>query len=107
MKYLFMKAALYIVITLIVVSGVFLFTKPSDEACRNAAMKIVNGDLPKVPGYSDPNAANSLPVFAQPDKLLISDRFLWKDISYVYPSTVKKIGKGYLGSFHALSAKEQ
>lgn len=102
-----MKSLVIVIAIVVVILGIFLFTKPSDESCRSEAMKIVNADLPKVPGYSDPNAAATLPATAQADKLLITDRFLWKDISYVYPSTVKKIGKGYLGSFHPIAANKQ
>ena len=95
-----MKPVTIIIVILLVVLAVFFFSKPSDKECRAEAMKIVNVDMTKVPGYSDPNAANALPDLPQPDKFLITDRILWKDISYVYPSTVKKIGKGYLGAFH-------
>jgi hypothetical protein len=95
-----MKPITIIVAIGLIVLAVFYFTKPSDDACRTEAMKIVSADIAKVPGYSDPNATAALPAVPQADKFLITDRFLWKDISYVYPTTVKKIGKGYLGSFH-------
>jgi hypothetical protein len=96
-----MKVISIIAILVVVLVAVFYFTKPSDERCRTEASKIVSGDMIKVPGYSDPNTTNILPGAPQPDKILITDRFLWKDVSYVLPSTVRHVGKAYLGSFHA------
>ena len=87
-------------IVIAVLIAVFYFTKPSDDRCRTEALKIVSGDMIKIPGYSDPNVANALTGPPEPDKILINDRFLWKDVSYVLPSTVKHVGKGYLGRFH-------
>ncbi|MGC4038318.1 MAG: hypothetical protein QM764_20310 [Chitinophagaceae bacterium] len=96
-----MKSLTVVVVIIAAILSTFYFSKPSDIRCRDAAMKIVTNDLTKVPGYSDPNAVNISGATAESDKVLISDRVLWKDISYVYPSSVKKIGTAYLGSFHA------
>jgi len=95
-----MKGLLVFLILLVVAAGVFFFTKPADSVCRAEAIKIVSQDLIKVPGYSDPNPANTLPPGPQTDKVLIKDYVLWKDVSYIYPGSVRKVGKGYLGNFH-------
>lgn len=95
-----MKPLVIIIIILLAVGGLFYFSKPTDTRCREEAMKIVTGDLVKVPGYSDPGTNNTLSSSPQPDKIVIKDHVLWKDISYIYPGSVKKIGKAYLGNFH-------
>ena len=95
-----MKFLSTLTILIVILTAVFYFSKPADDLLRAEAMKTVNGDMIKVPGYSDPNVANAQSSPPQPDKIIIRDRFLWKDVSYVLPSTVMHVGKGYLGSFH-------
>ena len=95
-----MRRLLVFLILLVVASAVFFFTKPADSLCRAEAIKIVSQDLIKVPGYSDPNSANESSSGPQTDKILIKDYILWKDVSYIYPGSVRKVGRGYLGNFH-------
>jgi len=95
-----MRGLLIFLVILVVAAALFYLTKPTDSQCRTEAMKIVSQDLIKVPGYSDPNPTNTLTSGPQVDKILIKDYVLWKDVSYIYPGSVRKVGKGYLGKFH-------
>ena len=100
-----MKYLLIILIILVVAGSIFYFTKPSNKRCAEAAMKVVDADSYKVPGYSDPGnveTKNATPF--SPGNLTIDDKFLWKKVSYVYLSEVKTIGYAYLGSFHKVRA---
>ena len=102
-----MKYLLTTLIILLVTGSIFYFTKPSNQRCADAAMKVVDADSYKVPGYSDPNNVETKNATSfSPDNLAIDDKFLWKKVSYVYLSEVKTIGYAYLGSFHKARSKK-
>ncbi|MES1219789.1 MAG: hypothetical protein ABUT20_30090 [Bacteroidota bacterium] len=95
-----MKYFTITLIVLVIIGSLFYFTKPNDNRCREEAIKIVSTDMVKVPGYSDPNASIALPSAPENDKVVIKDKVLWKEVSYIYPGSVKKLGNAYLGYFH-------
>ena len=101
-----MKPVSIAIIVLIVVAGVFFFTKPSNQQCINSAMETVKGDTYRVPGYQDPgDIENKNPGHILAQNVMITDRFLWKKVSYVHLDQVKTVGYAYLGSFHKVKSK--
>jgi hypothetical protein len=96
-----MRSLFVSLLILVLAAGSFYFTKPSNQQCMEEAMKLVNADSYKVPGYSDPNnieTKSGADLFR--NNLIIDDKILCKEISYAYLSRVKTIGYGYPGSFH-------
>jgi hypothetical protein len=101
-----MKSLSILIIALVVVAAVFYFTKPSNQQCIKAAVELVKGDTYKVPGYQDPgNIENKGTGSITPENVMITDKFLWKKVSYVHLAEVKTVGYGYLGSFHKAKSK--
>ena len=101
-----MKSLSIILIVLIVVAGVFYFTKPSNQQCIKSAVDLVKADSYNVPGYQDPgDEENKNPGHISPQNVMITDKFLWKKVSYVHLDEVRTVGYGYLGSFHKVKSK--
>ena len=102
-----MKTLPVVIAVIVVTIAVFYFSKPTDNRCRDEALSIVAAETVQVPGYGDPSKTQTLTDQPQSDKILIKDKFLWKEVMYVYPQSVRKIGTAYLGSFHpGKSSKE-
>ena len=68
--------------------------------------KLDEADNIRVPGYQDPgDEENKNPGQISPQNVMITDKFLWKKVSYVHLDEVKTVGYGYLGSFHKVKSK--
>jgi hypothetical protein len=101
-----MKPISTILIVLIVIAGIFFFTKPSNQQCIKSALELVKADNYHVPGYGDPgDAENKNPGQVSSQNVMITDKFLWKKVSYVHLDEVRTVGYGYLGSFHKVKSK--
>ena len=101
-----MKSLSIVFIALILAAGVLYFTKPSNQQCIKSAVELVKADNYSVPGYQDPgDAENKNSGHIAPQNVMITDKFLWKKVSYVHLDRVKTVGYGYLGSFHKARSK--
>lgn len=101
-----MKALTIVLIALVVVAGVFYFTKPSNKQCVQSAIELVKADTYRVPGYQDPgDIENKNPEHISPQNVMITDKFLWKKVSYVHLDEVRTVGYAYLGTFHKTKSK--
>jgi hypothetical protein len=101
-----MKAISTFLIILVIIAGVFFFTKPSEAVCLAAAKEDINAQrLSKTPGYENPmydDVNGTVPSQA----ILIKDRVLWKQVDYNAKGIITTVGYGYLGAYHAAKGKK-
>lgn len=97
---------LLIVIAIVLIIGIF--TKPDNAFCVEKAKEAIASINQNVPGYSNPlNQEESRGGSdVRVDQIMIKDRLLWKEVSYVSTSNVKILGYAYLSKFHPVSEKK-
>ena len=97
-----MKAFTTIILILIVIAGIFFFSKPSDSDCISKGKSFVDArTLVTVNGYENPmyeNVKGQTPT----DQIIVKDKFLWKEVDYIGKGEIRTVGYAYLGAFHAV-----
>ncbi len=97
-----MKTFFALLLSILALIVFVVASKPDYDDCMQAGKQIAERRIAnKYPGYLNvaDTTLDSASLHA-PQKIIVTDRFLFKEITYSWNGHIQLLGKAYLGSFH-------
>lgn len=97
-----MKTFFALLLSVLAIIVFVVASKPDYDECMQQGKQIAERRIAsKYPGYLNvaDTTLDSAALHA-PQKIIVTDRFLFKEVSYSWNGKVQLLGKAYLGSFH-------